>query len=192
VEESQERPIVVEETIPPIPTLATTLELVQACLMQGASTCVLAFVPTEQNEMTKQALSGLAEIAYKHKHAKRNLFPFYAVPDETTEAASLKKTLGRTSEVMMIAVNRKRGWYTGYESNDFSTESIEIWIDKIRMGEVRKERLPEVMEEKTANVAKDVPLETPVEEASPEPTEVVDEESITVEEAAEANIHDEL
>jgi protein disulfide-isomerase A6 len=192
VEEIKEKPVVIEEVIPPIPTLGSTLELVKACLMPGASTCVLAFVPKENNEIIKLALSSLAEIAHKHKQARRNLFPFYAVPDDTTEAAAVKKNLGWNGEVVIIAVNRKRGWYVGYEEKDVSAESIEVWIDKIRMGEVKKQKLPEHMAEKPGNAATDVPLETPAEEVSDDPTAAIVEESFVAEESPEATKHDEL
>jgi protein disulfide-isomerase A6 len=179
-QEPKEKPIVLQEAAPPIPTLATTEALVHACLTEKSGTCVLAFTPVEPDSASSLALTSLAEIAHKHNQGHRKLFPFYAVPDSSTEAASVKKSLGWEGNVVIIAVNRKRGWYMGYDGKGFDMEAVENWIDQIRMGEGKREKLPDqFVSERTANAAAaKQTLETPVEEAaaSPEPTEAEHDE----------------
>ena len=217
-QEPMEKPIILPEVAPPIPTLATAEELALACLTEASSTCVIAFVPKEHDEAATKALSSLAEIAHKHKQAKRKIFPFYEVPDDITDSAIMKQSLGWSGQVEIVAINRKRGWYRNYESKDMSIEAVETWIDQIRMGEGTKQRLPDaILTEKVPNpAATEQPLEKRAEEApleesvaeptpettaenveeekteEPEATAVEVEESVVAEESAEPTVKDEL
>jgi protein disulfide-isomerase A6 len=198
-QEPVEKPIILPEVAPPIPILATGEELALACLAERSGTCVIAFVPKEHDETANQALSSLAEIAHKHKQARRKLFPFYEVPDDITDSETVKKTLGKSGKTEVVAINRKRGWYRNYESQDMSIEAIETWIDQIRMGEGPKQRLPDVV--MTEKVPDPAATEQPIEEraeasvedsVTPEATTVVVEESVIAEESAEPTVKDEL
>lgn len=217
-QEPKEKPIVLPEVAPPIPKLATAEELVAACLMEKSSTCIIAFVPAVHDEAATKALSSLAEIAHKHSQAKRKLFPFYEVTDDITDISSMKKSLGWSGEVEIVAINRKRGWYRGYESKDLSIEAVETWIDQIRMGEGTRHRLPDpILTEKVPNpAATEQPIEERAHEAAseepaaepnpeataeklaeeeidePEATAVVAEESVVADRPAEPTVKDEL
>jgi protein disulfide-isomerase A6 len=182
-------PVIVQDFAPPIPALTTGEELAKECFGPGSGTCVLAFVPAQHGEVATVALTGLAEIAHKYKNAKRQMFPFYVVPDDNIDAAGIKASLGIALDgVSIIAVNRKRSWWRQYSNGDWSHEGIENWIDAIRMGEGQKNKLPEgilaekVPEAEAQNPIKDVP--EPVAEPAAE----------VVEEAAEPvkDKHDEL
>ena len=219
-QEPVEKPIILPEVAPPIPILSTGEELALACLTETSGTCVIAYVPAEHNEAATKALSSLAEIAHKHKQARRKIFPFYEVPDDIdiTGSPSMKQNLDWSGQVEIVAINRKRGWYMKYEGNDFSTEAVETWIDQIRMGEGTKHRLPDaVLTEKVPDpAATEQPIEKRAEETSPEEpvaeptpettaeevaeemtdepeaTAVVVEESVVAEESAEPSVKDEL
>ena len=217
-QEPMEKPIIVPEVAPPIPTLATGEELALACLTVTSGTCVIAFVSKEHDEVATKALSSLAEIAHKHKQARRRIFPFYEVPHDITAFVSIKQSLGWSGQVEVVAVNRKRGWYMTYESKDMSIDAVETWIDQIRMGEGAKQKLPDaILTEKVPNpAATEQPLEKRAEEASSEEpvaeptsettaenvaeekteeseaTAVVVEESVVAEESAESIVKDEL
>ncbi len=142
-------PIAVPDAVPPIPTLATSAELMSACLGPKTGTCVLALLPSPgdadatQVDPAAQALKSLAEIA--EKHVKRKLFPLYAVPAENEAAKTLRGELGLKSETELevIAVNGKRAWWRHYRGDEFGVVSLESFIDAIKFGEGTKETLPE-------------------------------------------------
>lgn len=150
-----------EKPAPPsIPIINTDEQLTKECLTDKSHTCLLVFFPTSENsEAAKQALSSLATLMSKHAQAKRNIFPFFGVPKDSEGAASLVKTLGLTAEVELVAVNARRGWWRHFEADSFSQESIEAWIDAIRMSEGVKKKLPEGIV---------VPASEPTPKASPE------------------------
>lgn len=139
---SSEQAAPVLNVIPPLPIANTPGRLLSECLNTKSHTCVLAFVPSKENEKAEKALTSLSEIAHKHGQAKRKLFPFFSVPDENPAAATVLKSLGLTSEVEIIAVNARRNWWRHYEG-DFEVASVEGWIDAIRLGEGAKKQLPE-------------------------------------------------
>lgn len=104
----------------------------------------MAFVPATHGETGKKALTTLSEIAFKHSQAKRHLFPFVEVHTDNEEIAPVYKSLGLNSEVGIVAVNAKRGWWRHYEG-EFSHASVESWIDAIRMNEGARNKLPEAI-----------------------------------------------
>ncbi|CAN8101564.1 unnamed protein product [Discula destructiva] len=163
-----QKPIFFEGALP-IPIIHEKEKLIGNCLNQKAKTCVLAFVPKEdQSESAKKALGALAELSHKHSQSKRHLFPMYEVHFEDEYTAETLKALELSpSEVHVVAINARRGWWKLLESTEYSHESIESWIDQIRMGEGTKRKLPEglVVEVNEAEPAKEA---TP--EASSEPT----------------------
>ncbi|KAI9835676.1 MAG: hypothetical protein M1819_001852 [Sarea resinae] len=135
----------------PIPTLETPEQLKKACIGSKTTTCVLAFLPskpspeTELPERATLALASLAEISDKYRHMKTPLFPFYGLPAENAAAAELREILGLKGdgEVELVAVNARRTWWRRYSSEDFKQEDVESWIDEIRFGDGKKERLPD-------------------------------------------------
>ncbi|KAL2137312.1 hypothetical protein VTI74DRAFT_5043 [Chaetomium olivicolor] len=156
---TQEAPVIVETALP-IPTINSPEKLIKECLTEKSHTCVLAFVPSSEEEKAKKALASLSQLAFKHAQSKRNLFPFYEVPKSNEGAASLLKALDLTGDVEIVAVNARRGWWRHYDGADFGHESVESWIDAIRMSEGVKKKLPEGI------VA--ISVEQPTQEAAPE------------------------
>lgn len=169
-----ESPVILDEKevqqIALIPVLFSTEQLVDACLKPDAGTCVLAFVPTEELEAAVISVKSLSEIAVKYTHNKRNLFPFYTLPDSTAGATDLKKALGLTGPVDIVAINTKRGWMRKYSGSEYTQEPLESWIDAIRMGEGEKTVLPGVLLSKTpAATAPSPSTAESAPEATPEP-----------------------
>ncbi|KAI1094046.1 thioredoxin-domain-containing protein [Rostrohypoxylon terebratum] len=160
-----EKPV---EVAPPIPTITKAAQLTKECLNTKAHTCVLAFVPSAHGETAEKALTSLAELTAKHAHAQRHLFPFFEVHNDNDVTASVFKSLELTGEVEIVAINGKRGWWRHYEG-DFTPESVESWIDAIRLSEGTKKKVP-------AGVISDF-----VEEKPAETVEVKVEESVKVE-----------
>lgn len=211
---TQEAPVIVNSAIP-IPALNTPEKLTKECLTSKSNTCVLAFVPSSSSSSSsdpsttaQKALSNLAELAFKHAHSNRKLFPFYEVPLGSNSAgASLLTSLGLPSSeesggIEIIAINAKRNWWRHYDSvavaDDFSGhDKLEAWIDAIRMGEGKKEKLPEgvvvdvsqVTEEKETKAEKAQPEEAIAEEeVTPEATEAVKSEEKEAPVTPEADI----
>lgn len=191
-EDDTEKPIVLPNPAPTIEILATEEELQKQCLGSKTSTCILALLPFSPNEVAAKAVGTLSEIAHRHKIHKRNLFPFFVVPQENVGYATIKKSLGLGDDLEVIALNARRGWWRRLPSSkdDFSDHEVsegpvEDWVDSIRLGEGAKQKLPvglvpEEQEEKEE--AKETPkVEDPI---------VIEE--IKVEEEKVADAHDEL
>jgi protein disulfide-isomerase A6 len=152
----------VAEVAPPIPAITSSQALINECLHPKAHTCVLAFVPASHGETAEKALTSLSEIAFKHALVKRHLFPFFEVHTDNEVIAPVFKSLELTGEIELVAVNAKRGWWRHYEG-DFSSASVESWIDAIRMNEGSRNKLPdavigEVVQE--SGTAEEKPVET--------------------------------
>ncbi|KAI0097926.1 thioredoxin-domain-containing protein [Nemania sp. FL0031] len=139
---AESKPKVAE--VSPIPVITSSQALINECLHPKAHICVLAFVPTAHGETAEKALTGLSDIAFKHAQADRHLFPFFEVHTDNDNIAPVFKGLELSSEVELVAVNAKRGWWRHYEG-DFSSASVESWIDAIRMNEGPKNKLPEAV-----------------------------------------------
>jgi protein disulfide-isomerase A6 len=179
-----ETPIILPEPAPPILTLATEEYLNNECLGERSGTCILAFVPATHDKLATTALTSLAEIAHKHYIHQRKLFPFYALPDDNTGAAPLKKSLGLSGDIVVIALNGRRGWWRYLEGTDMSIEAIENWVDAIRLGEGAKQKLPEGI------VIAELAVEEPA--AAEEPlVETAEAAEPAAEETAD-DVHDEL
>ncbi|KAI0509086.1 thioredoxin-domain-containing protein [Xylaria bambusicola] len=130
------------ELAPPIPAITSSQALINECLHPKAHICVLAFAPAAHGETAEKALTSLSEIAFKHAQAERRLFPFFEVHTDNDAVAPVFKGLELTGEVEVVAINAKRGWWRHYEG-DFSSASVESWIDAIRMNEGPRNKLPE-------------------------------------------------
>ncbi|KAI2469600.1 thioredoxin-domain-containing protein [Annulohypoxylon bovei var. microspora] len=163
-----EKPV---EIAPPIPAITEAGKLTKECLNHKAHTCVLAFVPSTHGETAEKALTSLAELAFKHAHAQRHLFPFFEVHTDNEVTTSVFKSLELAGEVDIVAVNGKRGWWRHYEG-DFTPESVESWIDAIRLSEGTKKKIPdgvisEAVEETTAEKKPAETVEVEPESESP-------------------------
>lgn len=168
-EEPKEAPIQDEAPENPFARLAiidiaaTYNDLADKCLQAKSSTCVLAFLPSTPNapgaREAEKAVMALTELNTKYRDGHRQTFPFVGVPDLIEGVADIKKALGLTQHVDIVAINARRKWLRRYEG-DLSLRDIEAWVDKIRMGEGEKEKLPASIiankaEEKKADKAED-------------------------------------
>lgn len=124
-----------------IKTISTADELASECLQPKSHTCILAFIPSESSENGDKAVASLSQLNTKYIHGHRQMFPFLAVPNNVEGIADLQKSLETKEEVEVVAINARRMWWRRY-AGDFSVESIELWVDAIRMGEGSKMKLP--------------------------------------------------
>lgn len=125
-----------------IKTITTADELASECLQPKSHTCIVAFVPSESSENGDKAVASLSHLNTKYVHGHRQVFSFLAVPNNVEGVADLQKSLETKEEVEVVAINARRMWWRRYEG-DLSVESIESWIDAIRMGEGSKMKLPQ-------------------------------------------------
>ncbi|KAH6879193.1 protein disulfide-isomerase MPD1 precursor [Alternaria rosae] len=136
----------VEETKPTIPLVFESAELQTMCLTEQSKTCILALLPKDEaSESATTAIASLASIHKKYDASGSHLFPFVGVSSTNPLAATLVAELGLGSAdgVHLIATNGKRAWYKKYSSSSFGTDEVEQWVDAIRMGEGKKEKLPD-------------------------------------------------
>jgi len=188
-----EKPVDLPVPAPPIAILGTETELRSECLGSRTGTCILALIPAFPDEVAATAVGSLSEIAHRHKQHQRKLFPFYVLPEKNAGYKQVKDALALT-DMAIIAINGRRGWWrtipiTGdrISDTDVTEESIENWVDSIRLGEGAKQKLPE-------GLIPTEPEETVTEEA-PETTETVVVEEVKVDENSQQkpiDEHDEL
>lgn len=171
----------------PIETITSSEMLEEKCLQPKSHTCVLALVTSDSSEKGEKAVESLSKLNAKYIHGKRHLFPFFTLPGSIDATASVRSALELSGDVELVALNARRSWWRQYEG-DFSVESVEAWIDAIRMGEGGKKKLPtEILVEKTE--------EPKTEEASTEETKATDPEPEIETEAPEDDekiVHGEL
>ncbi|KAJ0167309.1 putative protein disulfide-isomerase [Colletotrichum tanaceti] len=167
---SAEQAAAVINVIPPLPIADTPEKLQAECLSAKSHTCVLAFVPSTATEQAEKALTSLSELAHKYAQSQRKIFPFYSVPSDNTAATTVTKSLGLDSDIAIVAVNARRGWWRQYEGG-FDVVSVESWIDAIRLGEGAKQKLPEgvVVKEVDTEPTKESTASTAATEPTPEP-----------------------
>ncbi len=134
-----------EELKPTIPVFTESNDVELSCLNEKGKTCILAILPKDEaSEDATTVLASLASIHKKHDVAGGHLFPFLGVSSANPIAASIrdKLSLGTDEHVHLIATNGKRAWYKKYTGTTFDAEAVEQWVDDIRMGEGKKEKLP--------------------------------------------------
>jgi len=157
-----------EEVKPTIPIMAEADELQALCLNKQSKTCILAIHKYASSEAAQTAIASLASIHKKHP----NIFPFVGVPSSNPVAGLLLSSLNLGSEdVHLIATHGKRTWYKKYTGTAFGIEAVEQWVDAIRMGEGKKEDLPEVVlaaAEKGEEKKAEEPVQIHVEEMTDE------------------------
>lgn len=188
-----EKPIILPDPAPPILILATEKELQDECLGSRTGTCILALLPASPDEVAAKAVGSLSEIAHRYKIHKRNLFPFYVLPQDNLGYARIKDALELKGELEIIAINARRGWWRRLPGSDskiseqeVSEEWIEDWVDSIRLGEGAKEKLPAGLVPEEPEEPEEPVVEEPVVE---EPIII---EEVNVEEEKVADVHDEL
>ncbi|RDW82774.1 hypothetical protein BP6252_03886 [Coleophoma cylindrospora] len=149
-EADTEKPVVLPDPAPAIPTLATEGQLKKECLGPKTGTCILAFTAETEDATTKKALEALAELAHKHAIAKRNTLPFFVVPKSNVAQDVVKAAISLDAPLEIVAINGRRGWWrklpakgSAIKDEDVTVEAIESWVDAIKMGEGSKEKLPE-------------------------------------------------
>ena len=152
VTEDVPKPAVIPDVAPTIPALVEQRYLEQQCLGPKSGTCVLALLPSAIDDAgsvlpdtASTALASLAQLAEKHRERGGKLFPFYSIPARNAGAAVVRDALelGSDKEIELIAVNVRRGWWRRFEAGDFHINSVETWVDAIRLGEGAKSKLPE-------------------------------------------------
>jgi protein disulfide-isomerase A6 len=172
-DEDTPEPVVIhqDKPKPTLPIVADSAELQSICLNEQSKTCILAILPADEAAVTATSVvSSLASIHSKHGD---RLFPFVGVSATNPLAASLLSSLelGSNDQVHLVATHGKRAWYKKYSGTTLGAQEVEQWVDAIRMGEGKKEKLPESLlaagekrEAKEEKAADQEPIEIQIEE----------------------------
>lgn len=169
-----------EELKPTIPLIAESAELQSLCLNEQSKTCILAILPKDDaSDAAQTAMASLASIHKRHDTAGSHLFPFVGVTASNPLAGALISGLGLGSDeqVHLVATHGKRAWYKKYSGASFGVEQVEQWVDAIRMGEGKKEKLAESLlasAEKQAVKAEEAAEQEPI---KVEVEEIIDDEA---------------
>ncbi|GAM85999.1 hypothetical protein ANO11243_040090 [Dothideomycetidae sp. 11243] len=134
-----------ERTLELMPPLFGDDAIKSACLTRKSGTCVLLFNPADPSgdDTVKAmiALTGLTKI-WNKLAARGKTFHFYNV----VQSGEVRTQLGLKNEFAILAVNGKKGWLKRLDlkgEEDVGISPLEAWIDALRMGEGKKESLPE-------------------------------------------------
>lgn len=158
---------------PAVPSVVDAAELQSICLNEQAKTCILAILPPDDaSDAAMSAMSVISSLGAIHKKHGSKLFPFVSVPPSNPMAASLRSelSLGTDDTIHLIATHGKRAWYKKYPGTSYGAQEVEQWVDAIRMGEGKKEKLPETLiasgaqEAVKEKVAEQEPIQINVEE----------------------------
>lgn len=158
---------------PSVPSIADADELQSLCLNEQAKTCILAILPPDDaTDAAMSAMSVITTLGSIHKKHGAKLFPFVTVPPSNPLADKLRSALalGTDDTLHLVATHGKRAWYKKYPSSKFGAQEVESWVDAIRMGEGKKEKLPESLlaagtqEPAKGKVAEQEPVQIQVEE----------------------------
>ena len=184
--EHDEKPIVVPDALPPIPTVSTAAELETACLTPKSGNCLLVLVPTiadseELSQPATSALAGIAEIVQKYSKRKATMIPAYAVTADNPAAIKIRQELELAGDgsLEIVALNMKRRWWRRYQSGAYDVLDLESFIDAIKLGDGSKTPLPDTFGGSA---------ETP----ATEPHEVTESASSPAHEQTASTAHDEL
>lgn len=147
-----QKPIQVDTPPPPeLKTLDTFEELQDRCLTKQSAICFLAVLPKKETpeamvpSSAVLALRSLSEIAQKHQERSgKAALRIYAVSDENKLGKLIRSKA--EGEVEILALNGKRQWIKRYTDESLDQLHVETWVDMVRMGEGRKENLPEEVE----------------------------------------------
>ncbi|EHL02292.1 putative protein disulfide-isomerase [Glarea lozoyensis 74030] len=193
-----QKPIVLPDPAPLISTIETEAELATECLGERTGTCILVLLPETSDEISQKAITSLSELAHKYKQRQRSIFPFYGVSSANPSSKNLKASLKLGDTTQIIAVNGRRGWWRQasetLSEQDVTEESIENFVDAIRLGEGSKKKIPagmipETPEEPSETEEADVTVTL----EKPAVTETILVEEVKEEAVEEkADVHDEL
>ncbi|KAK6519538.1 hypothetical protein TWF281_003365 [Arthrobotrys megalospora] len=150
-----------DSTIPEAPSLE---DFAATC---GSKICILVVVPDGAPELTAPEKTN-----YYVNHIKQT-FPFFQVQLSKLSVEFVKGFgLEKSDKVQMRALSAKRGWYVGYDGDSASDEAMKDWIDKVKMGEIKKTKIPVFEREEVVTPpepVKDAPApEEPAKEAPKE------------------------
>ncbi|KAG9519131.1 putative disulfide isomerase, partial [Aureobasidium melanogenum] len=180
VTDDTQKPIQVPGVAPQITTLDTPESLQQSCLTSKSGVCILllapsAFIQTTDSPVSK-AVSALSEIHHKHTKRGAKLFPFYNVP--ASASSDLRSALGLSDDSLeIVAVNAKKAWVKRYSGiSDVSHNAVDAWVDSIRMGEGKKEKLAESIIVEAAEKQTPPAAENPEEKVDVQMEELTDEQ----------------
>jgi protein disulfide-isomerase A6 len=173
----QQTPAPIPEVVPAIPILATAPELTSACLAPHSGTCILVILPIAGAEealpqAAVDALASSAELADKHAKRKASIFPFYGIPGDNEASKTIRDDLGlEVNQLEVLAINMKRGWYRVYAAETYDVVSLEDFVDRIRLGDGVKQRIPEAFFETATDATGEQsppvePVESPVSSAA--------------------------
>lgn len=162
--QAEQKPIVPPAEVP-VPSTLPSLDSVDAlqttCLSSKSHLCVLVLPGAGVTKDTLQGLSethpevaetlkSMAEIHHRHTSRQSKIPPFYVVPNKNDLASELRSAmvLRMEEDLDIVAVNGKRGWIKRYHTSPVSSQGhtkqeLEAWIDAIKMGEGKKEMLPD-------------------------------------------------
>lgn len=181
-------------TPPPVPTfpvLESPEALQSTCLTPKSATCILLLLDSWASSQSDSAAAPPSLKAMAAMYAKRgkSMPNAYAVPASNNGGFNLLGVLElKDGYEKLLAVNGKKGWYQQFNPGveAFDATLAESWIDGIKMGDGKKEKLPEgiVAEEVVKGESEDK-----VTEESTEPESEQEPIQIEVEEAPD---HDEL
>lgn len=136
-----------------VPELADQAALTEACLSPKSKTCILAIAPVES---ISETLQNVYEILSSRTV---NAFKVYKLAATSAHAVDLAAKLGLAKDTTskFVAVNAKRNWVRKFAGNADSEEELLAWLDAVRLGDGKKEKLPEglVVEEKVEGGEKD-------------------------------------
>lgn len=168
-EATPEEPIV--RAIIPINTIISYDQLVKHCLQSKAHTCILANVPAGGSESGDRASASLSNLNSKYIRNKRHAFAMYTVPSDVEGTSAFRETLGLGDDVALIAVNVRRKWWRQY-GGDFGVESVEAWLDALRLGQGAKNKFPEelIVHEEETTSSEEASSETSEATEATEPT----------------------
>ncbi|EOD53128.1 putative pdi related protein a protein [Neofusicoccum parvum] len=171
-----DEPVEVTDSGPRIEMLVTEDKLQKECFTTKSHNCILALLPSRTDateplpEHAQTALASLTEVIKKHTKGGHRLFPVYSAPINNEGSVKLRKELSlKEGDIELIVTNSKKGWWKHYSNSDFSQKHIEDWIDAIKMGEGKKEKLPkgivvEAQEEDVKEDKEQQPIKIQVEE----------------------------
>jgi protein disulfide-isomerase A6 len=139
-----------DEPLSLIPPIMKDSVLREKCFSSTSKLCALVLLPQFSPktdgipEGMVEALRSMAEVYDKHTR-RRVSFPVFLVEPSLPMVATLRAELGLKpgSELEIIAVNAKRMWWRKYSGPGYNINTVEAWIDSIRMNEGQKETLPE-------------------------------------------------
>ena len=144
------------------------------CFSSKSRICIIVLLPAETSdsalsEDTSKALASLSQLYSKHSK-RSSSFPYYSVPSTNPKGKTIRDALSLKGEqsLEIIATNAKRGWWRKYAGKGYNQDTLETWIDIIRMNEGKRDTLPETLIG-DGNAAGDSKSPTPEEAPQPEP-----------------------